>query len=156
MMDISRLLPANHVLVNLDCTTRHEAIAQLIKPLIDTGIITDEDEFALDVENREQQITTVIGSGVALPHARTKGASRLGLTVGLMAEGKTLNFSDDPEVEPVNLIFMLAIPAFAPASHLPLLQHIAKFVRYEKKVAKLLKSKTPAAAAKYLISFNSK
>lgn len=155
-MDISRLLPATHAIVNLDCTTRQEAVSQLIKPLLDTGIITDEDEFAKDIEDREQQITTVIGNGVAIPHARTKGASRLGLTVGLMAEGKSLNFSDDPEVEPVNLMFMIAIPSFAPASHLPLLQHIAKFVRYEKKVAKLLKSKTPAAAAKYLISFNAK
>ena len=155
-MDISRLLPATHAIVNLDCTTRQEAVSQLIKPLLDTGIITDEDEFAKYIEDHDQQITTVIGNGVAIPHARTKGASRLGLTVGLMAEGKSLNFSDDPEVEPVNLMFMIAIPSFAPASHLPLLQHIAKFVRYEKKVAKLLKSKTPAAAAKYLISFNAK
>lgn len=155
-MDISRLLPATHAIVNLDCTTREEAIAQLIRPLVDTGIITDEDEFARDVEEREQQITTVIGNGVAIPHARTKVASRLGLSVGIMSEGKTLAFSDDPEVEPVYLMFMIAIPSFAPASHLPLLQHLAKFIRYDKKVAKLLKSKTPAAAAKYLISFNSK
>ena len=155
-MDISRLLPPAHTLVNLECTSRKEAFDLMIKPLVDTGIVTDEDEFAIDLENREQQITTVIGSGVAIPHARTKSATRLGLVVGLMGEGKTLQFSDDPEVEPVNLMFLLAIPAFAPASHLPLLQHLAKFVRYEKKVAKLLKSKTPAAASKYLISFKSK
>lgn len=155
-MDISRLLPATHAIVNLDSSTRQEALSLLVKPLVYTGIITDEDEFATDLEEREQQITTVIGNGVAIPHARTKVASRLGLTVGIMGEGQSLKFCDDPEVEPVNLIFLIAIPSFAPASHLPLLQHIAKFVRYEKKVAKLLKSKTPAAAAKYLISFNAK
>lgn len=155
-MDISRLLPAQHTIINLECTTRKEAVAQLIKPLVDTGIITDEDEFAADVESRELQVTTVIGNGVAIPHARTKVAGRLGLAVGLMKDGSAFQFSDDPEVEPVSLIFLIAIPSFAPASHLPLLQHLAKFVRYEKKVAKLLKSKTPAAASKYLISFKTK
>ena len=155
-MDISRLLPASHTIVNLECSSRQDAVAQLIKPLVDTGIIQDQDEFADNVEAREQQITTVIGNGVAIPHARTKVANRLGLSVGLLPEGKTVQFSDDPEVEPVNIIFLIAIPSFAPASHLPLLQHLAKFVRYDKKLAKLLKSKTPAAASKYLISFNAK
>lgn len=155
-MDISRLLPPSHTLVNLKCKSRKEAIQQLIQPLVDTGIVSDGEEFANEVEQREQQITTVIGNGVAIPHARTKVANRLGLVVGLMDEGDSFQFSDDPEVEPVNLMFLIAIPSFAPASHLPLLQHLAKFVRYERKVAKLLRSKTPAAASKYLISFKSK
>ncbi len=155
-MDITRLLPVSHVIVDLSAKTRSEAIQQLIQPLVDTGIVSDADEFAQDVERRELQVTTVIGNGVALPHARTRVADRLGLAVGILPEGELLKFSDDPTVEPVSLIFLIAVPAFAPASHLPLLQHLAKFVRYDKKVAKLLKSKTPAAAAKYLISFNSK
>ncbi|MCM8535416.1 MAG: PTS sugar transporter subunit IIA [Lentisphaeraceae bacterium] len=155
-MDLTRLLPASHCVVNMTATTRAEALEQLMQPLVDTGIITDADEFTNDLERREQQITTVVGNGVAIPHARTQSATRLGLSVGFLPEGTQLKFSDEEEVEEVNLLFMIAIPSFAPASHLPLLQHIAKFIRYEKKVAKLMRSKTPAATAKYLHSFKTK
>jgi mannitol/fructose-specific phosphotransferase system IIA component (Ntr-type) len=155
-MDLTRLLPANHTIINLAPQSRQEILQQLAQPLVDSGIVTDIDEFCNDLEIREQQITTVIGNAVAIPHARTKSATRLGLTVGLLEEGKTFKFSDEEEAEEVNLVFMMAIPSFAPASHLPLLQHLAKFVRYEKKIIKLLKSRTPAAAAKYLHSFKSK
>ena len=155
-MDLTRLLPAEHCLVNISPATREDAYKQLMRPLIDTGIINDADQFLANLEDREQQITTVVGSGVAIPHARTVSATRLGLSVGFLPEGETFKFSDEEGIEEVNLLFMIAIPSFAPASHLPLLQHIAKFIRYDKKVAKLMKSKTPAASAKYLHSFKTK
>jgi len=155
-MDLSKLLPAAHCLVKLESSSRQCILEQLMQPLINTGIVSNKDEFLTDLENREAQITTVIGNNVAIPHARTKAANRLGLSIGILNEDQELKYSDDGEVEPVKLLFMIAIPAFAPASHLPLLQHIAQFVRHEKKLLKLLKSKTPAAAAKYILSFKSK
>ena len=155
-MDLTRLLPASHTIINLNPTSRHDALQQLTQPLVDTGIISDADIFCQDLEIREMQITTVIGNSVAIPHARTKVASRLGLSVGLLQDGKTFKFSDEDDVEEVSLLFLIAIPSFAPTSHITLIQHLAKFVRYEKKIAKLMKAKTPAAAAKYLHSFKSR
>ena len=155
-MDLSRLLPQNHTLIKLAPSSREDMFRALSQPLVDTGIVTDADIFITDLEAREQQITTVIGNGVAIPHARTDVASRLGLSVGILEQGTSMQFANDPEVEEINLLFLIAIPTFAPASHLPLLQHLANFIRYEKKISKLLKSKTPAAAAKYLHSFKTK
>jgi mannitol/fructose-specific phosphotransferase system IIA component (Ntr-type) len=155
-MDLTRLLPASHTVINLDPTSRLDVLQQLTQPLVDTGIISDADIFCQDLEIREKQITTVIGNSVAIPHARTKVATRLGLSVGLLKEGNTFKFSDEEDAEEVQLLFLIAIPSFAPTSHMPLIQHLAKFVRYEKKIAKLMKSKTPAAATKYLHSFKSR
>ena len=155
-MDLTRLLPTSHTLINLEPTSRLDLLQQLTQPLVDTGIITDSEAFCQDLEIREKQITTVIGNSVAIPHARTKVATRLGLSLGLVKDGKLFKFSDDDDIEGVSLFFLIAIPSFAPASHLPLLQHLAKFVRHEKKIAKLFKSKTPAAATKYLHSFKSR
>ena len=155
-MDLSKLLPVKHCLVKLESNSRQSALEQLMQPLIDSGIVSNKKEFLKDLEDREAQIPTVIGNSVAIPHARTKVANRLGLSIGIFSDGHELNYSDNSEIEPVRLLFMIAIPAFAPASHLPLLQHISKFVRHEKKLIKLLKCKTPAAAAKYILSFKSK
>jgi mannitol/fructose-specific phosphotransferase system IIA component (Ntr-type) len=155
-MDLTRLLPASHTVINLEPTSRLDILQQLTQPLVDTGIISDADVFCQDLEIREKQITTVIGNSVAIPHARTKVATRLGLSVGLLKDGNTFKFSDEEDVEEVQLLFLIAIPSFAPTSHMPLIQHLAKFVRYEKKIAKLMKSKTSAAATKYLHSFKSR
>ena len=66
-MDLTRLLPAAHTVINMAPTSREDALKQLVEPLSDTGIITDTDDFLADLETREQQITTVIGNAVAIP-----------------------------------------------------------------------------------------
>ena len=153
-MDLTRLSPPAHFTVNLSATNREDAIRQTMQPLIDLGIVSDADSYLERVLKREDQITTVIGNGVAVPHARSTHASRLGLAIGILDE--PMQFSDDPEDEPVQVLFLIAIPSFAPVSHMSLLQHLASFVRYPKMVAKLITSKTPAAASKYLISYKAR
>ena len=111
-MDLTRLLPANHTIINLEPASRQEAIEQLIQPLCDTGIVTDAAEFSKDLEIREQQITTVIGNGVALPHARTRSATRLGLSVGLLKEGTSFQYSDEENIEEVIFAFSANMMCF--------------------------------------------
>ena len=152
-MDLTRLLPATHCTLNISSDNYEDAIRQTMQALVDTGIVTDANTFLGRVLKREAQISTVIGNGVAVPHARSRDITRLGLAVGILDE--PIKFHEDDESE-VSVIFLIAIPSFAPVAHMPLLQHIASFVRYPKKVAKLETSKTPAAAAKYLISYKAR
>ena len=153
-MDLTRLSPPAHITINISATNREDAIRQTMQPLIDLEIISDADSYNERVLKREAQITTVIGNGVAVPHARTVHSSRLGLAIGILEN--PIQFSDDPEDEPVQVLFLIAIPSFAPVSHMSLLKHLASFVRYPKKVAKLISSKTPAAASKYLCSYKAR
>ena len=153
-MDLTRLIPAAHCVLHIKATTRDEIIRETMQPLIDSGIVSDAVGSMERLIERENQITTVIGNGVAVPHARTTHASRLGLVLGILDE--PVNFSDDPDAEPVQVIFLIAIPSFAPVSHMPLLQHLASFVRYPRKVNKLISSKTQAAASKYLCSYKAR
>lgn len=151
-MDLTRLLPAGHCVINLSTTCYKEAIRETMQPLVDSGIVTDAETFNNRVLKREAQITTAIGGGVAVPHARSRDVTRLGLAVGVLDEPIKFNEEGDE----VSIIFLISIPSFAPVAHMPLLQHLASFVRYPKKVEKLLGSKTPAAAAKYLCSYKAR
>ena len=151
-MDLTRLVPAGHCVLDLDTDCYKEAIRTTMQPLVDSGIVTDAETFNNRVLKRENQITTVIGNGVAVPHARSRDVTRLGLAVGILRE--PIKFND--EGDEVSLIFLISIPSFAPVAHMPLLQHLASFVRYPKKIDKLLASKTPAAAAKYLCSYKAR
>ena len=153
-MDLSRLLPEHHCVVRMKKeSSLRDMLTHLVEPLVASGVVTDGGQFLDDVLAREEQLTTVVGNGTALPHARSQAVSRLGLVVGLFDEGEEQDFPGSNEEEGVQVVFLIAVPAFMPAAHLPLLKHVAKFIGYDRKIGKLLKSRTPAAACKYLQSY---
>ena len=77
--------------------------------------MTDAETFNNRVLKREGQITTVIGNGVAVPHARSRDVTRPGLA-GILKE--PIKFNEDGDE--VSLIFLISIPSFAPVAHMPL------------------------------------
>lgn len=153
-MDLTRLLPKENCLVRQKSTASlTELLPLMIEPLVASGIVTDAEQFLKDTLIREEQMTTVAGHQVALPHGRSSAVSRLGLSVLLLDENEEQLFVEGESESSVKVIFLIAIPVMMPASHLPLLRHLAKFISQERRVGKLLKSRTSAAAVKYLLSF---
>jgi mannitol/fructose-specific phosphotransferase system IIA component (Ntr-type) len=150
-MNLKPFLTADRIIMDVQSGSQRDIFTALIQPLIDAEIVTDADEFLADLERREAECTTVMDHGVAIPHARSHAVKRLGLTVGLVPAADGISF--DPDSDPVILFFCIAIPSYAPTAHIPLLQALAKFSRDDKRVAKVLVSKTPAVAARYLSSF---
>jgi mannitol/fructose-specific phosphotransferase system IIA component (Ntr-type) len=149
-MDIKALLPSSHVVLRLSAETREEAWRQLCQPLLKDGILTDVDAFVDDLANRENQVTTRVDGMIALPHARSNNTRRLGVVLGLSPE-RTVEYSGDSPGPAV--IFLLAVPAFAPTAHLPALQRFARFAQDSARVAKLLNAGTPSQAARLVANF---
>ncbi len=149
-MDIKSLLPSNHVVYNVAGQSRRDILRALSTPLVDDGVVTNVDAFLDDVENREEQYTTQVGTSVALPHARSNVVRRLACTVGITQEPVVY----DPAAEqPCRLFFMIAVPAFAPTAHLPLLQHLASFAHDPERIDKLLQTSSAAKAARQIVRF---
>jgi mannitol/fructose-specific phosphotransferase system IIA component (Ntr-type) len=150
-MDLTALLPQEHVVLNLSGSSRRELMQALVAPLIAADVVTDCCGYLADLERRESQITTQMGKGIAFPHARSNAVRRLGLSVGIAGEnGVTFN---EQQPEKCRLFFLIAIPAYAPTAHLPLLQHLAHFAQDEAKVDRLLASSSPLQVARFLTSF---
>ena len=150
-MDISTLLPRSHVLLNFTATGRREAFQALVAPLVTDGIVADADRFVKALERRERQITTQVECGIAFPHARSGAVRRLALTVGLCGpEGVDFDGTDSGTLR---LLFLIAVPSFAPTAHLPLLQRLANFAHEPARVARLLACNTPAKVVACLTRF---
>ncbi|MCF7854221.1 MAG: PTS sugar transporter subunit IIA [Candidatus Pacebacteria bacterium] len=150
-MDIKSLIPASHVLLGLKGETPRDILRNLSKPLAMDNILSDAEAFLDDVERREGQFTTQVDNTVALPHARSNTVRRLACSVGIASDpGLAFNPTENNRCR---LFFMLAVPAFAPTAHLPLLQHLANFAHDPERVEKLLDSTTPAKAARQIVRF---
>lgn len=150
-MDIKPLLPKEHMVFDVCGTTQRDVFAGLIEPLVAEGLVTSRDEFLDALEVREQEVSTQVEGGVAFPHARSSAVKRLALTVGLTGpEG--VPFSSDSD-EPCRVFFLIAVPAVAPTAHLPLLRHLAKFAHAPNKIDRLLRARTPGAAARVVTTY---
>ena len=82
-MTISDYLSDERILLNLQATTKEDAIAELAEVVRDAEEINDFDEYLSDVRKREGVQTTGIGNGVALPHARSDAVDELFLVFSL-------------------------------------------------------------------------
>ena len=149
-MNLSNFLDVNRILLGLTADNQETALKNLISPMVKAGLVTDSELLLEDLKKREAEITTVMDNGVAIPHARSHSVNRLTLVVAIAGE-KGIRFNPENEC---HLIFCIAIPHFAPTSHLPLLQLLAKFSYDSKRVKKVLSYKTITGVSKYLSSFN--
>ncbi len=150
-MNLSTFLAADRIVLGLTAATPREVLEKLVDPMVKADIVSDPERFLADLERREAEITTVMENGVVIPHARSNAVKRLGLCVGIASEpGIIFN----PEAGVLSrLFFCIAVPAFAPTAHMPLLQRLAKFAREPQRVERLLKSKTASIGSRYLGSY---
>ncbi|MDD4097714.1 MAG: PTS sugar transporter subunit IIA [Lentisphaeria bacterium] len=152
-MDLKVLLPREHVLFGLPLEgSRRELLRTLAAPLAADGIVSDLELFLDAVERREAEMTTQMTGGTVFPHACSPAVQRLALVVG-MAPEPGYEFDADAS-ENARAFFLIAIPAAAPAAHLPLLTHLAGFITARGKLEKLLGADSAATVHKMLLAWN--
>lgn len=121
-MKIIDLLKTEAINLKADPGSKEVIIGQLVKDMKKTGIITDEFIFKEAVLKREQEGTTGIGEGVAIPHGRSEVVNEPGLAAMVIREGTDFESLDG---EPVYLIFMIAAPMEANNLHLEVLRRLS-------------------------------
>lgn len=124
-MNIIDLLSPHAVKVPLDATEKKAAIDELIDLLADNDLIPDAPELKRVVWEREQQRSTGIGEGLAIPHGKTATLDRLVMAVGRPASPVDFDAIDQ---KPVKLFVLLASPPDKTAEHIQALGKISRMM----------------------------
>ncbi len=140
MQKISELLLPAAIILDLKAKEKVEAIKELSSILIDEGIINDADEFFTAILKRENLESTGIGSGVAIPHARTKAVKNIVLAFGRSQVGVDFSSLDS---KPSHLIFLIAAPEEKKSEYIITLARLSKILRSEQVRIRLNQAKTP-------------
>lgn len=139
-MRLIELLDAERVRVPLAARRKDE----LLRELVDLVMGPDEGERAEEVLRavleREKVLSTGIGGGVAIPHAKTDAVSSLCIAAGRTADGVDFDALDG---EPVRLCFLLVGPESEAGAHVKALSRIARVVRRESVREQLARVQTP-------------
>jgi mannitol/fructose-specific phosphotransferase system IIA component (Ntr-type) len=127
-MKLSDFVIREAVLPDLAASTKEEVIREMVASLRTDGHVKNGDEEGIvkAILKREEQGTTGIGRGVAVPHTKHASASRLIGTVALSRKGIDFQSLDG---EPVHILFLLVSPSDRPGDHLRALETISRHLR---------------------------
>lgn len=124
----------------LDVDTRDEAINALVDLLDEEGHLPSKDAFRKAIFHREQLVSTGIGMGVAVPHAKLKDFTDFFIVVGIQQKkGLEWNALDKA---PVRLIFMIGGPEDKQTEYLQILSLLTSAIRDVDLRKKLLNAQT--------------
>lgn len=141
-MLLSELLDADCVRVPLNGRTKDEVLRELVE-LAAPGHAPDEiDAILAAVREREREMTTGFGDGVAIPHGRTPLVDRLLVAAGVASTPVDYDALDG---KPVELFFLLVGPEVAAGAHVKVLSRLARLLRRDE-IRRRLRS-TPDAAS---------
>ena len=139
-MDIRDLLLKDVMIMDMQATTKDEAIDELVHKYAEQGVINDEALYKQDIIKREAESTTGIGDGIAMPHAKDKAVQRATVLFAKSQNGVDFNALDG---QPVHLFFMIAAPEGANNTHLAALAALSSLLIDPELVGKLKKAQTP-------------
>ena len=137
-MRITDLLKKESISLNRELSSKSEAIDALIDLQEKAGNLSDKEEYKKGILAREEQGSTAIGNGIAIPHAKTSAVAHPGLSAITAPSGVDYNALDG---KPSNLLFMIAAPEDGDL-HLEVLSRLMTMLMDETFRNELLSAKT--------------
>lgn len=139
-MKITDLLDEKSIRLNATASSKKEALNQIINLINQTGNITNKDEYKEIVFKREEQGTTGIEEGIAIPHGKSSKVKKACLAAMVIPNGVDFESLDNKKV---NLMFLIAAPETKDNIHLEVLSRLSALLMDENFREKLRRSKTP-------------
>ena len=140
-MQISQYIDAKLVAF-LNAETRDKALDQLVNKLFASGKLEDKEAFFHAILEREKIVSTGIGMGVAIPHAKLPNYDEFFIAIGILQKPVDWNTLDGA---PVRLIFMIGGPDDKQTEYLQILSSLTQMVKDEDRRKMLLTLNNPNA-----------
>jgi PTS system nitrogen regulatory IIA component len=120
------ILVKDAVVLNLASRRKADVLAEMARALAKAETSLDSDALLGVLEEREALQSTGIGEGVAIPHGKLPGLSRLMASFARSREGVDFESIDG---QPTHLFFLLVVPEHSGGQHLKALARISRFFR---------------------------
>lgn len=127
-MRITDLLDKRSINLNASPKTKEEALNEAVALMAKSGKIKDTEAYKKQVFKREEESTTGIGEGIAIPHGKCSAVTKPGLAAMVVKNGVDFDSLDG---EPVNIIFLIAAPDTKDNVHLDVLSKLSVLLMNE-------------------------
>ncbi len=138
-MRITDLLDARSILLDASPKSKNEALDQIVDLMVKSEKINDKEAYRKQVYAREEESTTGIGEGIAIPHGKCDAVTKPGLAAMVVKDGVDFDSLDG---EPVTLMFLIAAPNTEDNIHLDVLSKLSVLLMNEEFTESLRNAKT--------------
>ena len=123
-MRIKDLLDPKSICLNGTAKDKADAINQMVSLMAKSGSISDVEVYHKGVLAREEESTTAVGEGVAIPHCKSSSVLRPALAAMTVPAGVDY---DAPDGEKVKVIFLIAAPNTKDNVHVDVLSKLSSY-----------------------------
>ena len=138
-MRITELLNSQSIALDMKAADKRDIIEKMTILMEKSGNLTDRKQYLKGVLEREEEGTTGIGEGIAIPHAKNAAVKRAGLAAMVLKEEVDYDSLDG---EPVKLIFMIAAPENGANEHLQALARLSTMLMDDSFREELIQAKS--------------
>jgi mannitol/fructose-specific phosphotransferase system IIA component (Ntr-type) len=149
MIFLSKMLTEQCV-VMIEEKDKDTALAQLVGVLASSAGVHDKAALLEAIRGRELIMSTGIGFGIAVPHAKIRSVDNVTLSVGISKTGLQFGSLDD---KPVHIIVMIAAGAEQQDLYIRTLARVMLVLKNPKVREKLIAAKTPAEVVKVFAAY---
>lgn len=146
-MRITDLLSEDSIALNVKAKSKKEIIDKVVDMMDATGNIEDKAEYKKLVLKREEEGTTGVGEGIAIPHGKSSIVKKPSLVAAVIPDGVDYDSLDG---KPVDLLFLIAAPDTKDNIHLDVLSRLSTLLMDEGFRKKLIKSKSKKEFLQYI------
>lgn len=139
-MRITDLLDIRSISLDAQPKNKKETLDMAVALMVKSGKINDEEAYRGQVYAREEESTTGVGEGIAIPHGKGECVDKPGLAAMVIRNG--VDF-DSVDGEPVTLLFLIAAPNTKDNVHLDVLSKLSMMLMDEEFAVNLRKAETP-------------
>jgi CBS domain-containing protein len=135
-MQLSELLPREHVITPLRATTLRDALGELVARLAETGSIRDRDAIERGVTGPRARDIVAVTPDVVLPHYRTPAVETLQVALGIAPEGldgRDMGIESRPRV-----VALILAPAEAATLYLQTVAALARVFREPVRIERIV------------------
>ncbi|MBQ3671597.1 MAG: cation:proton antiporter [Treponema sp.] len=130
-----KVLNKDSISCDLKGTTKDEILAEMLDLLEKSGKITDKAAVLTALKEREKSMSTGLGNGIAIPHARTDAVSEISVAIGIKKDGVDFASLDG---KPAYVFVMIASPSSGQAPHMQVLSAVSGALMQEEVKEKML------------------
>lgn len=146
-MKITDLLSKDAIKLNGIANSKQDAINKLADLMAKNGNLTDKEKYTQVVLKREEEGSTGIGEGIAIPHGKTDAVSKPGLSAMVINDGVEFDSLDG---QPAKLLFLIAAPNTKDNVHLDVLSRLSTLLMDTEFRKSLMEAKTPEEFLRYI------
>lgn len=138
-MRITDLLDKNSISLNAAPADKKETLDLVVELMAKSGKLSDVEKYREQVYAREEESTTGIGEGIAIPHGKCDAVKAPGLAAMVIKNGVEYESLDG---EPVTLLFLIAAPNTKDNVHLDVLSKLSVMLMDENFTTSLRNAKS--------------